>query len=225
MLGYPQSSATNLLKSMVIMGYLNFSRKTWTYLPTARVSTLGNWLLAFMYGQRDYESLLQRSQRETDETVVLATQNDLFIECVRILTPAHEFKLPPPDGGMRVMTRSSAGLALMSRMSDRKGEKFVRQIHYYELSNTDTLDLKTLMREVAWVCHTGFAYMPNNPPGAASIVFPLRDETHGIQLAIGVGGLNDRIAKNQATEAMTAAIADFHTAHDDDVGVAIKEDV
>ena len=225
LLGYPQSSATNLLKSMVMMGYLNYSRKTWTYLPTARAAALGNWLLSFMYGQRDYESLLARIQRETDETVVLAAQNDLFIQYVRILTPAHEFKLPPPDGGMRVMTRSTAGHALMSRMPDRKVEKFIRQIHYYELSNSETLDLKTLMREVAWVRHTGYSYMPNNPPGAASIAFPLGDETHGIQLAIGVGGLNDRIARNQATivETMRNAIADFHIAHGDDLTGAEPE--
>ena len=40
-LGYPQSSTTNLLKSMVLLGYLNYNRARRTYLPTMRVGALG----------------------------------------------------------------------------------------------------------------------------------------------------------------------------------------
>lgn len=222
LLGYPQSSATNLLKSMVIMGYLNYSRKTKTYLPTDRVSSLGNWLFSFMYDQRDYQRLLNRVQAETDETAVLVTQNDLFIQYVTIVAPAHEFKMLPPPGGMRVMSRSTAGLALMSQMPDRQVEKLVRQIHYYELSNTDTLDVESIMKEVAWVRHTGYCYMANNPPGAASIAFPLGDEWHGIKMAVGVGGLNDRIARNKSAivEALRGAIADFRAELSDESALA-----
>jgi len=51
-LDYPQSSATNLLKSMVVMGYLNYNRAARTYIPTSKVGSLGNWLPSFMYGHR-----------------------------------------------------------------------------------------------------------------------------------------------------------------------------
>ena len=43
-LRYPQSSTTNLLKSMVLLGYLNYNRKERTYLPTMRINALGTWL-------------------------------------------------------------------------------------------------------------------------------------------------------------------------------------
>jgi DNA-binding IclR family transcriptional regulator len=171
-----------------------------------------------MYGQRDYNGLLHRVQQETDETVVLVTQNDLFIQYVTIIAPAHDYKMLPAVGGMRVMSRSTAGLALMSQMSDRQVEKLIRQIHYYELSNTETLDMKTLMREVAWVRQTGYCFMSDNPPGAASIAVPLGDERHGIQMAIGVGGLNDRISDNKAkiVEILRNAVADFRATCDEE---------
>ena len=54
-LDYPQSSTTNLLKSMVMLGYLSYSRVTRTYLPTNRVALLGNWLPSFLYGQQRYQ--------------------------------------------------------------------------------------------------------------------------------------------------------------------------
>ena len=45
-LAYPQSSTTNLLKSLTTLGYLNYDRATRTYLPTFRVARLGQWLSA-----------------------------------------------------------------------------------------------------------------------------------------------------------------------------------
>jgi DNA-binding IclR family transcriptional regulator len=210
-LGYPQSSATNLLKSMVMMGYLNYSHTTWTYLPTARVASLGKWLFQFMYGQRDYRGLIDRIQRETDETAVLAMQNDLFIQYVTVCEPEHDEKIPPPEGGLRVMTRSSAGLALMSEMSDRQVEKLIRQIHYYELSGEDALNLKDIMREVDWVRRTGYCLLKDSIPGASGIAFPLRDEHHGIHMAIGVGGTTDRISRKEVDiiEIVQNAISEF----------------
>jgi DNA-binding IclR family transcriptional regulator len=217
MLGYPQSSTTNLLKSMVVLGYLNYSRVTRTYLPTARVSSMGRWLFGLMYGQHDFPAMLDRIRQATDETVVLAMQNDVFIQYVTVLTPDHEFKVPPPEGTMRAMTDSSAGLALMSQMSDRKVEKLVRQIHYYELSPSRVLDIEGVMKEVRWVRHTGYCHWSNHPAGLASIAFPLGSQLHGIELALGVGGLNDRIARKQydIIEAMRAEIARFQAGGDD----------
>lgn len=42
--GYPVSSASALLKSMVVMGYLDYDAYSRTYMPTMRIATLGNWV-------------------------------------------------------------------------------------------------------------------------------------------------------------------------------------
>ena len=210
-LGYPQSSASNLLKSMVMMGYLNYSHVTWTYLPTARVGKLGAWLLSFIYGQRDYDGLIERIQRETDETAVLATQNDLFVQYVSVRQPDHKFKIPPPEGVLRVMTRSSAGLALMSEMPHQQIEKLLRQIHYYELSGEASLDLETTMREINWVKQTGYCLLKESIPGGSSIAFPLPGVHHGIPMAIGVGGTTERISLKQVeiVDIVKKAVTEF----------------
>ena len=215
LLGYPQSSATNLLKSMVMMGYLNYNRTNWTYLPTARVAALGNWLVGALFSQKVFQDLLERVQRETDETVALVTQNDLFIQYVRVLTPEHEHKMPPPEGTMRVMSNSTAGMALMSKMTDRQVDKLCRQIHYYELSNASKFDGDRVLKDLSWVRHVGYCHMPHHPhPLAASIAFPMGDTLHGIPLALGVGGLDERISrkKQHIVKVLRSAIADFHDA-------------
>lgn len=211
-LNYPQSSTTNLLKSLVMMGYLNYSRATRTYLPTNRVALLGNWLVSFLYGQRGYQELLEGLLQKTDETVVLATQNDLYIQYVRVCTPTHEFKLAPPEGTMRPLTNSSAGFALLSQMSDRQIDKICRYVNYYELDPQKRVDRTEVLKEVARVRQIGYCFAPNRPTSAtSSIAFPLGEQIHGIPLAIGVGGLCERISSRKAelVETLRQAIADF----------------
>ncbi len=43
-LGYPQSSTTVLLKTLVTLGYLNFYRKARVYFPTPKVTSLCYWV-------------------------------------------------------------------------------------------------------------------------------------------------------------------------------------
>lgn len=197
-LEYPQSSTTNLLKSMVSMGYLNYNRRNRTYLPSTRINMLGNWLHGYFQSSGGYRSLAEELQRRTDETVGIVCQNDLYIQYIIMLTPAHEHKLPPNAGTMRLMTDSSTGLALMARMKDRAIEKIWRFTNYYKLSENNSYSLPELMREINWVRKVGYAYIAKRAtPVTSSIAMTLDEDLFGIPMAIGVGGMADRIAKNQ----------------------------
>lgn len=212
-LNYPQSSATNLLKSMVMLGYLNYNRATRTYLPTVRVSMLGSWLFSFIHGQGRFRQLVDLLQAETDETVGLVTQNDLFIQYIMMKSPQHEFKMPPGEGTMRLLLDSSAGIALLSQVSDREIDKIVRYTNYYGLAmEGERICLKDVMREVNWARQTGYCYVPKRPtPAVSSITFPLGEHLHGIPLAIGVGGMEDRISrkKTDIVETIRRLIGEF----------------
>ena len=122
-LGYPQSSTTNLLKSMVLLGYLNYNRNKRTYLPTMRLNMLGNWVAGYIQSEGHFRELVDEMQRRTDETVGLSTQNDLFVQYLFLHGPAHEFKNMPPEGTMRLLVDSSGGRAMMARMKDRAIDK------------------------------------------------------------------------------------------------------
>ena len=226
-LGYPQSSTTNLLKGLVMTGYLNYNRATRAYLPTNRVTFLGSWLVSFLYGQGGYQDLLEELLKKTDETVALVTQNDLYIQYVRIKTPEHEFKLAPPEGTMRLLTNSSAGFALLSQLSDAQIDRICRSVNYYELDPAHRVEPSRVMKEVAKVRQTGYCYIPHLPvPATSSIAFPLGEQIHGIPLAIGVGGLSERIAarKSELVEIFRQAIADFRKRSPGPLPVPVVED-
>lgn len=211
-LGYPQSSTTNLLKSMVITGYLNFNRKTRMYIPTMRVSDLGSWLPSYIHQDGALRALVRQVQRDTDETVGLAAQNDLFIQYVMLETPDHEHQAAPQQGAMRLMVDSSTGLAMLSKMSDRSVEKLYRYTKYYYSGMEYFADLEELMREIRWIRFIKRVYLPNRPtPELSSIAISMEQEHNGIPLALGLGGMSERIRdkKDEIIEAMQDGLSDF----------------
>lgn len=213
LLHYPQSSATHLMKSMVQLGYVNYNRATRSYLPTCRVRGLGTWMSSSMYGQSRYHRLVETLQRRTDETVALSMQNDLFIQYFTIRTPDHEFKMPPNEGNMVLLTESTSGMALLSRMGDRQIDKVCRHINYYESDKGHRVDPDSFARELAWVRHVGYCYRENAPhPSVSSIAFPLEETMYGIPLALGIGGTCERLArkKSELTRTIREVIAEFH---------------
>lgn len=214
-LGYPQSSTTNLLKSMVLLGYLNYNRATRTYLPTMRVNALGSWVASYTHSDGRYRELVETLQQRTDETAVLMTQNDLFIQYLYIKAPDHEFKRPPLDGGMRMLVDSCGGRALLSRMSDRQIDTICRYTNYYEMAGSDRVSVDEIMREIRWIRQVGYAFVPARPtPDVSSYAMALDVDLHGIPLALGVGGMVKRLEQKKLPilAAMRDVIAEFNAA-------------
>lgn len=222
-LGYPQSSATNLLKSMVMMGYLNYNRATRAYLPTTKVSTLGNWLPGFIHYNGRHHQLVAELQRRTDETAILVGQNDLFVQYLIVCEPDHAAKMPPPQGSLRMMVDSVGGLALMSLLSDAEIDKICRYTNYYELNRredfydkpAERIVTSEIMSELRWIRQVGYGHRSKQPtPELSAIAMPLRSESHGVPLALGVGGMCDRIDRHKTAivEIMRELVKEFHAA-------------
>lgn len=212
-LGYPQSSTTNLLKCMVIDGYLNYNRTTRTYLPTLQVASLGSWLYGHIASGNGYTWLIDELFRLSDETVVLVTQNDLFIQYMMMRVPDHPHKRPPTPGDMRLMIDATSGMALMSQMRDREIDKIYRYSNYYELNTDPRMTFDKVMQRIRWIRHTGYSYWPEHPvPGIASMAMPLGQSVHGIPLVIGIGGTTERLSPRRAelVDLLRTKIAEFH---------------
>lgn len=211
-LAYPQSSTTTLLKSMVVLGYLNYDRRSRTYFPTPRVAALGDWVNHHLFGAGDLLALMDTVFVQTDETVVISSQNDIFIQHIRVLQPSHEHKAPPAEGAMRLLPHSAAGLVLMSRMSAKALDKLCRHINAYEPDRAKRVEIESLQEQLQWVRREGYSLLAAFPiPEAAGIAMPLPRAPHGIPLTLGVGGLNSRIARRRSEiiAIMGAAIADY----------------
>lgn len=216
-LAYPQSSTTELLKSLVALGYLNYHRASRTYFPTTRVAALGEWINHFTLGSGHLIEMMRQIQAATGETVALVSQNDLFIQYLRVIEPDHPLKFPPPEGTMRLLTQSSAGLVLLSRMSDAVVAGLVRHIDARGRGEVARTNLPALLAQLQTVRQTGYAFLAGIPiPQAATISMPLPDRPHGIPMTIGVGGTTARITQDREriVAVMRAALNDYRAAID-----------
>src|SRR4051794_31187165 len=68
-LGYPASSGSVLLKSVVALGYLDYDRRVKTYFPTMRITALGGWVPGALFGEGGVAELMDHLRAVTGETV------------------------------------------------------------------------------------------------------------------------------------------------------------
>src|SRR3546814_13327494 len=74
-LKWPQSSTSDLLKSMVSLGYLHNDRFRRPYRPTRRVCLLGNWVDQALVRQGERPIIAAELARRPQNTGIIAPEN------------------------------------------------------------------------------------------------------------------------------------------------------
>ena len=83
-LDYPKSSASLLLHTLLESGWLSLDSETMRYFPTLRVTALGDWLPAELFGGESTDALVEELWRKTQETATLSIPNGVHMEFVRV---------------------------------------------------------------------------------------------------------------------------------------------
>ncbi len=97
-LGYPKSSLSVLLKSLVSQGYLSNGDGGQDYFPTLKLARLGDWLPAALLGSETLLPTLEKLRDLTGETVTLTTPIDLQMRCLHALIGTHPIALQIAEG-------------------------------------------------------------------------------------------------------------------------------
>jgi DNA-binding IclR family transcriptional regulator len=198
-LGYPQSSSTALLKSLVVLGYLNYHRASRTYFPTTKVSSLGDWINTVTYGSGKLIRLMRAVHERTGVAITLASQNDLFVQYNRVIaSPEDRLRITPSEGFMRLLPHSTGGLVLLSRMSNKAVDKLIRHINALPQVGGEKIVLGELIETLDWVRREGYSFMTGFPTQEiASLAVPLPDAPHSIPLALGAGAFNSDLTRRK----------------------------
>ena len=118
--GYPVSSASAVLKSMVVLGYVDFDRYSRTYMPTMRIVQLGHWVQGALFGERGISALVNHLNKETEETVSIATQSDLYMQYIHVQPSPRAIQFSIKPGTIRPLARSGLGWMLLSARSEER---------------------------------------------------------------------------------------------------------
>jgi len=204
-LDVPQSSASMLLKTLVVRGYLDYDVATREYCPSARVSFLGAWAV----GEPGRREVLIEAMRaladETGETVLLGRRSGLFMQYLSVIESDHALRLTISSGTLRPLHRTAIGIMLMSTLDDEQVGRLLRRWNAERDRDDPPARIGETLRAVDVARRQGY-YESNSlaTPGSGVIATLLPTPVRGQPLGLGVGVPVARLHARR--EALTAAV-------------------
>ena len=208
-LGYPQSSATVLLRTLITMGYLSYDRQERAYFPTPKVTALGDWIPIALFGSNRILEALQDVHTATGEGVFLGTKSDIYLQYVRTIESVHAMRFHVGEGTLVPLTRSAAGWVLMSSLPEDRLDNLVRRANIAG-NPEERVSIEQIRYRLAELREKGYAHAQDVPfPGGATIVVPLQARIQGQPVCLALGGVAVRVRENfdRYLEVLRAAAA------------------
>lgn len=212
--GWPHSSTSILVRSLVTLGYLHYEPRRRSYIPSLRVALLGDWIPNSMLIHGKVTDLMERLNTETGETIVLAAQNGLHAQYLRVIQGTNTLRMHLQIGTLRPLLASGTGRMLLTRMTEPAITKLAQKFNA-TAEEAARLDIVALLSQIREDRERGYAVSMNQvTPHATLIAMLLPTGPNERPLAIGVAGLTDRLIANEQhyVSAMRQQIAGLHAA-------------
>ena len=126
---WPASSTSALMVSLVALGYLEYEPGKRVYRPSVRVTLLGDWIQGKLLKEGQLTRLMEHLNQVTGETIVLAAQNGLQSQYLRVLQGTSALRLHLHIGTVRPLFGSGTGSMLLSAMDEAVVRKLSRRFN------------------------------------------------------------------------------------------------
>lgn len=190
-LGYPKSSLSMLLRSLVTQGYLTVSGRDQAYFPTLKVARLGDWVTSALIGSERLLDALAELRSATAETVTLTGPLDLQMRCLHALIGTHPISLQVEEGVRFPMMGTAIGVAWLAAHTQAEVESYVARWSKQDRPSAD--EMKRVGEAVETARSLGYAAVYDAViPDTGAIAMPVISGTDEV-LVVAVAGLNRRI--------------------------------
>ncbi len=194
-LSYPQSSTSELLRSLAALGYLYYNRSRRTYSPTARVTLLGAWVEPDLFRAGKAFAAVDRIAERTGETVVISSGGPAYmVYYIHVVQGANEGANRVHVGQCEPLLHCPQGEVLLASYPDREVRLALHRLNIFETSPkyqfvpSQKFTEMQALRERGWkIAPTGLG--PHE--GAVSMLLPRR--RGGDRLVLSVLGARDVI--------------------------------
>lgn len=211
-LGFPQSSSSVLLRSLVKMGYLDYESRERTYVSTVRVALLGSWINSSCLAEGDILQAMRFLSHETGDAIVLAARNGLYGQYIHVIQAANVARLHVAVGTIRPLAASATGYAMLALLDDREVSKIVRRINADAIDPADIVNTKELLETLADIRKSGYAFESNLvTPGGAMMISPIPARGGATQMFLGLAGISQVMEQRREELAghLRAAVMNF----------------
>ncbi len=198
----PQSSTSVLLRSMTLMGYLEYDSRSRTYRPTSRVAILGNWVNPVLVQRGGVLDTMRELCTRTGMTAVLAARNGLSAQYIHVVHAESNIG-QPPIGATRPLATSAAGQVFLSLMPDLDVAKLIRRVNAYAEQGEHIVRVPDLMGRLAEIRRRGYSCsVSSHTPGNATLAMlvPIAQNS----LVLGLSGPREEV--ESACETLVATM-------------------
>jgi DNA-binding IclR family transcriptional regulator len=197
-LGYPKSSTSMLLHTLVEAGWISLSTDSMLYFPTLRVAALGDWLPSQLFGGEVAEELVAELWERTQETATLSIPNGVHMEFVRVHVGSYPISLNLPSGTQVPMFGTAVGTAYLHTISEDAIARLYEAAVAKEAIQDARQTLQGYLQEIRRSRKLGYAVGYDrllSDTGAIGVAIKGSGAEHAV--VMGVGGLSSRIARNE----------------------------
>lgn len=114
-LGIARSSTDQLLKSMVLSGYLVLSAEGRSYFPSMRMARFGHWISDRYPDVERYRAIIDDVHAQTGEVVTLSMQNDCFMQLMSSASDNGDDPVSETGGRVPVLGSAIGSAALAAK--------------------------------------------------------------------------------------------------------------
>lgn len=197
-LGYPESSTSLLLRSLVTLGYLDYDRHRRKYRVTSRVRLLGSWIDTDLFQNDKVLHLMEELNAEAEDAIILASRNGLNAQYIHIVQARTALRLHLTPGTERSIVQSTTGLVMLSRLSDSEIAVLVRRANAELDSLDDIVRLPDLMRQIDIVRRDGYILSESRiTSGCSVLAMPLPQHLTEGTLVLAIGGPSERLGEHR----------------------------
>lgn len=189
-LGYPQSSTSALLRSLVQLGYLEYDPVTRAYITSPRTALLGAWRSPSFLVAGPILDKMQQLSEQTGDTILLATRNGLYAQYIHVIQAKNPARLHVTLGTVRPLPYSGAGHALLCDLSDDEIISIVTRYNAEHPEQPDKSGPRAILDIINQARTSGYAMTTGiQTPGGGIIATSIAQPEGGSSLAIGIGGI------------------------------------
>jgi DNA-binding IclR family transcriptional regulator len=215
--GWPHSSTSVLMRSLVTLGYLHYDAGSRTYMPSMRVALLGDWLKVTPFLHGELTQLLRYLNESTGETIVLAAQNGLHVQYMRVLQGTNVVRMHLHIGARRPMLNSGTGRMLLTTMDDASVRKLIRK-HNALKEAPSPIDAEQVFKRLEEDRKRGYALSMHQVTPYSGIIAMRLPAVEGARpLAIGIATLSQQLIDREAhyAQVLRDSITRFMTSEED----------
>lgn len=209
--GWPASSTSALMGSLVTLGYLEYEPSKRVYRPSVRVALLGDWIQGNLLKEGQLKRLMEHLNVATGETIVLAAQNGIQSQYLRVLQGTNALRLHLHNGIERPLFGSGTGSMLLSAMDEATVRKLARRFNATSAPGK-RVDVEDVLANLERDRAKGYSMSLNQVTmhsGLMAMLLPTGPDEQ--DLVLGISGLTVRLLEHeqQYVRLMRKAMKDY----------------